>query len=126
MLPAGRQLRGLHLEHCDPSVGHAMEPVCAPINLLNWLEKTQPQATVQISHVQLALGSLSMKEAAKRLSQLATCSITFQHCPLLGHDGCLSKHGVADLALYMEQHIGRRVMVTYDWDDNRCKIVRVG
>lgn len=121
MLPAERQLRSLHLDFCNPAPAQSMR---TPIILLNWLELVQ--ATVQISSVQLTLGWLTMEETAERLSELATCSITIQHCPLRGHDGSLSRHGVADMARYMERQFGNRVAVTFDWDDDCCTFVRVG
>lgn len=132
VLPAGRQLRSLHLEHCNPrpkgTAPGASDALRVPINLLDWLESTQPGATVQMSHVVLTLGSLSMEQTAKRLSELATCSISIMHCPLRGHDpaGCFTTHGVANVFRYVEQHFGRRVTVTCDWGDNLCTIVRLG
>ena len=124
VLPTGRQLRSLHLESRGNS---RAEPTCVPINFLGWLEKTLPQATVQMDHVELSLGALSMEETAKKLSELATYSINLQCCTLLRHNGCPSTHSVADLAHHMGQHFGKAVTVTCIYRNmHYCKIVAPG
>ena len=142
VLPAGLQLRSLLLEYCNRPkaipLQHRLlsslfggaedepeEQIRAPIRLLDWLEKTQPQATVQVSVGVLTLGALSMEQYALRLSELATRSINLEGCTLQGHDGRLSTHSsVADMADYMEQHTGRRVAVQDSWvgDLPDCKL----
>ena len=127
-LPAGRQLRSLRLESCNP--GHrgatfAQQSGRAPLNLLDWLEKAEPQAAVHVSDAQLTLGTLSMERHAKRLSEVAPCSVDIEACTLHRRDGCLSMHSVADIARYMGRHFGRRVAVTCRASKNSCRIVRV-
>ena len=98
----------------------------APIDLLDWLEKAQPQATVQVSDTQLTLGTLSLEQYAKRLSEVAPCSVDMQACTLHRRYGCLRMHSVADMARHMVQ-FGRRLNVTCPASSaDSCLIVRVG
>ena len=129
-LPARRQLRSLRLESCNP--GHsgatcAQQSGRAPINLLDWLEKAEPQATVQVSDAQLMLGTLSMERYAKRLSRAAPHSVDIDACTLHTGDGSSSMRSVADMARFMQEHFGRRVAVTCPASSTTsCLIVRLG
>lgn len=119
--PAGRQLCSLEV------VGEYRTAQCAQrINLLNWLEKVQPQAAVEVSDVQLTLGTLSMQRYARRLSMAAPRSIVIKRCTLHTRDGCLSKHSLADMARYLGIHCSRRVAVDCLENEKACRIVRVG
>ena len=130
MLPAGRQLRSLRLESCNP--GHrgattVQQTDRAPINLLDWLEKAEPQAIVQVCNVQLTLGTLSMDRYAKRLGEVAPCSVNIQDCTLHASDGRLSVHSVAYVARHMGQHFSKRLAVTWPASStNSCLIKDVG
>ena len=125
MLPAGLQLHSLHLK-CSNLPRMARRISRGPLSLLTWLEKAQPQAAVRMFGMELAQDALSMEQYAKRLSELATCSVDMWMCTLYNPDNSESTDSVTDVARHMEQHYGRRVTVKYTRGEKCCRIERVG
>lgn len=120
-LPAARQLCSLSLMAIDDGDDDDLDDNsdddrgATPkrfLDLLEWLERAQPQATVRVSHARLTLGTLSMERYARRLVALAPRSTALTGCTLYSGDGRRSAHSVAEVARYVGRQYSRRFAVT--------------